>query len=195
MTIPQLATLLVWMAWGASWAVASLWANRTEKRVGAARQSRYQALTIAAWVCLFAYLSPARAGVLAPLFRPLWQAPSAIGWALVLVVGAAAGFGWWGRVHLGRLWSAAVTRKADHRVVDRGPYAIVRHPIYTALIVGSSATALGRGTPLALIGAMLFAVGYHAKARIEERFLGEELGPDYGRYQSRVPMLLPLGAR
>ena len=43
-------------------------------------------------------------------------------------------FAWWARLHLGRLWSGTVTRKADHRIVDTGPYAIVRHPIYTGLL-------------------------------------------------------------
>src|SRR5438445_12979167 len=48
---------------------------------------------------------------------------------------------WWARIHLGRLWSSNVTRKKNHHVVDSGPYGIVRHPIYTGVIVASIATA------------------------------------------------------
>ena len=56
--------------------------------------------------------------------------------ALFIVVLLGLGFTWWARIHLGRLWSSSVTRKAVHRVVDTGPYGIVRHPIYTGIIAG-----------------------------------------------------------
>ena len=42
-------------------------------------------------------------------------------------------FTWWARIHLGRFWSNAITRKEGHRVIDTGPYGLVRHPIYTGL--------------------------------------------------------------
>ena len=64
----------------------------------------------------------------------LWRTPVALAWAMVAVVFAGLLFTWWARIHLGRLWSSSVTRKADHHVVDTGPYGIVRHPIYTGII-------------------------------------------------------------
>ena len=48
--------------------------------------------------------------------------------------------------HLGRLWSGSITRKEGHRVVDTGPYALVRHPIYTGLIFALLATAIAQAT-------------------------------------------------
>jgi protein-S-isoprenylcysteine O-methyltransferase Ste14 len=74
----------------------------------------------------------------------------------LIVVGIL--FAWWARVHLGKLWSGGVERMADHRVVDSGPYAIVRHPIYTGLIAAALATAVIRATPWALLGGALFAI-------------------------------------
>src|SRR5262249_34671190 len=97
-------------------------------------------------------------------------------------------------IHLGRLWSSNVGRKADHRIIDTGPYAIVRHPIYTGLIIASCATASLRGTAGAWIGVALLTIGWYVKARLEERFLREQLGVErYDAYARRVPMLIPFG--
>jgi protein-S-isoprenylcysteine O-methyltransferase Ste14 len=99
---------------------------------------------------------------------------------------------WWARIQLGRLWSSAITRKDEHRLVDTGPYALVRHPIYTGIIIALVATAATEATLMAALGAVLIAIGLWVKARAEERFLLAELGPDaYESYRRRVPMLLP----
>jgi protein-S-isoprenylcysteine O-methyltransferase Ste14 len=111
-----------------------------------------------------------------------------------MVALAACGFlfCWWARLHLGRLWSSAVARTEDHRIVDTGPYALVRHPIYTGIYIALAATAAVRGTVPAALGAVAMAFGWYVKARIEERFLREELGAEnYEAYARRVPMLVP----
>ena len=71
---------------------------------------------------------------------------------MVLLCVMGFGFAWWARLHLGQLWSAFVTRKAGHRIVDTGPYGIVRHPIYTGIIAAAIALALVKGTVIALAG-------------------------------------------
>jgi protein-S-isoprenylcysteine O-methyltransferase Ste14 len=87
-----------------------------------------------------------------------------------------------------------VTRKADHRIVDTGPYGIVRHPIYTGIILSVFATAAFKGTGVAFLGAAIMTVGFWIKARLEERFLRQELGAEtYDSYRRRVPMLVPFG--
>ncbi len=81
-------------------------------------------------------------------------------------------------------------------MVDTGPYGIVRHPIYTGIILASAATAAMRGTALAWLGACVMTTGWVIKARLEEEFLREELGAEtYGEYARRVPMLSPLPRR
>ena len=96
------------------------------------------------------------------------------------------------RIHLGRLWSSAITRKERHRLVDTGPYAFVRHPIYTGIITALVATAAIEATLAALVGATLICSGLWLKARAEGRFLMVELGRDnYKSYCRRVPMLIP----
>jgi len=94
-----------------------------------------------------------------------------------------------------RGWSQ-LTRKADHRVVDSGPYAVVRHPIYSGLLLSLLATAAVKGTLLGLGGFALLLLGIWMKARLEERWLIQELGEGaYVDYRKRVPMLLPFGPK
>jgi protein-S-isoprenylcysteine O-methyltransferase Ste14 len=94
------------------------------------------------------------------------------------------------------LWSGGVTRREGHRVVDTGPYAIVRHPIYTGLMIAMLGTVLVRGTALSLAGFVVLTITYVIKARLEERFLRTELGAEvYDAYARWVPMLLPWGAK
>jgi protein-S-isoprenylcysteine O-methyltransferase Ste14 len=80
-------------------------------------------------------------------------------------------------------------------VVDSGPYAIVRHPIYAGIILSAFATGIAERRLLAMLGAALIAAGLWLRSRLEERFLTTELGPAYEAYARRVPMLIPFGAR
>jgi protein-S-isoprenylcysteine O-methyltransferase Ste14 len=116
----------------------------------------------------------------------------------VCIAFEAAGFGlcWWARLHLGKLWSSNVTRKEGHRVVDTGPYGLVRHPIYTGILTALWATAAAKGTILGLVGAAVLTGGMWMKARLEESWLTKELGEEaYGAYRKRVPMLVPFWPR
>jgi protein-S-isoprenylcysteine O-methyltransferase Ste14 len=126
----------------------------------------------------------------------LWRTPDPVAWVTVPVALFGMGVTWWARFHLGRLWSSNVARKADHHVVDTGPYRVVRHPIYTGIIVASSATAAMRGTLPAWLGVGVMTLGWYVKARMEEGFLREQLGADaYASYARRVPMLVPFFRR
>jgi len=124
----------------------------------------------------------------------LWHVSWTGAWICAALVAVGVAVAWWARLHLGRLWSARVTRKTDHKVVDSGPYAIVRHPIYTGLLLSLLATAAAKGTILGIAGFSVLLIGIYLKARLEERWLTEELGADaYENYRRRVPMLLPFG--
>jgi protein-S-isoprenylcysteine O-methyltransferase Ste14 len=167
-----------------SWTIAAIW---TTRQTGSAPRSSYRLYLAIAMLGFFAlfYIGPSRA-------TPLWLVPDRLGWAGVALTAAGASFAWWARLHLGNLWSGGIVRREGHRIIDTGPYGIVRHPIYTGLIVAAFALAALKATPLALAGALLVAIGFALKARVEERFLAAELGAeDYGRYRGRVPMLIP----
>jgi len=91
--------------------------------------------------------------------RRIWQIGDYGASALVSVMLVGLALTWWARIQLGRLWSSAITRKEQHRLVETGPYALVRHPIYTGIITALLATAATEATPLALLGAVLIAIG------------------------------------
>ena len=109
---------------------------------------------------------------------------------MVALTAVGLAFAWWARIHLGKLWSGGVVLRDDHRVVESGPYALVRHPIYTGLFAAVIAMAVVRATPISLLGAALFVLGFTLKARLEERFL-ETAMPDYAAYRRRVGMIVP----
>ena len=181
----------MWLVWWASWLAAAVWSDRAVKRPAIRHQIIYRVLAGLGTVLLFGvYRHDLRAEMV------LWLPPVALAWAMAAVVFAGLVFTWWARIHLGRLWSSSVTQKADHYEVDTGPYAIVRHPIYTGIIVASVATAAMRGTALAWLGACVMTTGWVIKARLEEGFLREQIGAEtYGEYARRVPMLAPLLGR
>jgi protein-S-isoprenylcysteine O-methyltransferase Ste14 len=189
--MPERVLQGIWIVWWLSWWAAALWSDRAVKQPARHRQILYRVFAAAGVILLFGlYHHDVRVeGV-------LWQTPLVIAWSMVGVAVVGLLFAWWARFHLGRLWSAAVGRKAEHHVVDTGPYAIVRHPIYTGIIIASTATAALRGTALAWLGASVMTIGWMIKARMEEKFLREQLGAAaYDDYARRVPMLSPFGVR
>jgi protein-S-isoprenylcysteine O-methyltransferase Ste14 len=122
----------------------------------------------------------------------VWVNPPLLDWAMLVVIAAGIGWCWWARLHLGRFWSPDVTRKEGHRIVDTGPYRLVRHPIYTGFILIYLGMAIICTTVLALVAVPVMTLGLWLKARVEERFLIEELGGSaYGAYKARTPMLVP----
>lgn len=177
--VPLIAGL--WLAWIVSWHVAALW--RGDKRDEAPRRAYrlHFAIAIAGFFLAFSAWPP---------MARLWPASAVVGWLSVALTAAGFGFAWWARIHLGKLWSGGVVLREEHKVVDSGPYALVRHPIYTGLFMAVIAMALVRATPLSLLGAALFVLGFTLKARVEERFLEAAL-PGYAAYRRRVGMIVP----
>jgi protein-S-isoprenylcysteine O-methyltransferase Ste14 len=176
-----------WVVWFVTWWAAAWWSDRSTGRAAARRQIQYRVLVSVGAILLFG----------AYHHRPgtevtLWRLPEPMQWITVAATVAGLAFTWWARLHLGRLWSSNVARKADHHVIDSGPYGVVRHPIYTGIILASTATAVLRGTAAGWLGVAIMTAGWYVKARTEERYLREELGADaYDAYARRVPMLVP----
>ncbi|MGA7711847.1 MAG: isoprenylcysteine carboxylmethyltransferase family protein [Rhizomicrobium sp.] len=185
---PMVVIFVVWAGWLVSWWTAAVWTHPTLKRAGLLSEFVCRALAVIGFCLLFGFAS----GRYDMIYR-FWRTPNNwFGWVLVFLTVVGFTFCWWARIHLGRLWSSRVTRKHEHHIVDTGPYALVRHPIYAGITLASLATAIAWGTPSAFLGATLMTLGWYIKARIEERFLREELGPQaYDSYARRVPMLVP----
>jgi len=182
---PASAIALLWSIWVVSWLAAAAWADPVQKRAGVQAELRYRFLWLIGMVMLFApahnYVGRLR----------LWMPSLAEAWICVALVAIGLVFSWWARLHLGRLWSADITAKVDHRVVDSGPYGLVRHPIYTGLLLAVFATMAAKGTVWGVAGAVVLTIGVVVKAKLEESFLRGELGPAYDDYAKRIPMLVP----
>jgi protein-S-isoprenylcysteine O-methyltransferase Ste14 len=109
----------------------------------------------------------------------------------VILCAAGLALAVWARYILGRNWSGRVMIKQDHELIRRGPYKIVRHPIYTGLIVALAGTALAlyptaRGVLLVLV----WFVTFYLKSRLEERVLTREFGDQYASYKRGVKAAL-----
>jgi protein-S-isoprenylcysteine O-methyltransferase Ste14 len=98
----------------------------------------------------------------------------------------------WARRHLGRNWSAEVRIAVDHQLVRTGPYRLLRHPIYTAMLGMFLGTAIASSQYHALIGLAILVVAYLRKTRLEEQILRETFGADYDAYCRDTWALVPL---
>jgi len=183
---PGLAIVVLWVGWAISWAVAAVWQAKTEKSAGVRAElpSRVVLVIGAALLLVRAH------GYVGPL--RLWSVTWVEAWVCVGVIAAGFAFSWWARIYLGPLWSGQITKKTDHRVIDTGPYGIVRHPIYTGILLAIAGLVAAKGTVLGVAGGLAVVIGLWMKARVEERWLRQEIGPDvYDAYRRRVPMLVP----
>ena len=179
----QIVGIVLWAVFLLSWQVAAVWRSRTVTQTAWWTRAGDQLVYLLAFALLLA--APGGLG-------RLWQAPVAVVAALLAAEAGGFAFAWWARIHLGRLWSAMITLQEGHRLVDTGPYRLVRHPIYTGLLGAAWAFAVLSGAPASLLGAVMLTAQMSWKARREEAFLRQQLGAaEYDAYAGRVPMLIP----
>ena len=117
--------------------------------------------------------------------------PLRLGGAAVSVLGVALSL--WAIVTLGRHYDLVLEVHAGHQLVRRGPFAWVRHPVYTGLGLHFIGACLATGSVLLMFGTLLLTFpAFYARARAEERLLREQFGAEYDRYAKEVGMLVPL---
>jgi protein-S-isoprenylcysteine O-methyltransferase Ste14 len=181
------ATLgILWLSWLVYWLTAAQRTAPNKRMETLLEGASYRIplaigvlLTVFWWVPLFLWM-PA-----------LWrQSPLAAGAGLVFTV-AGLCFAVWARMHLGKYWSGRVTLKENHRVIQTGPYAWVRHPIYSGLILALFGTAITLGTISAYAGFVFMLISFVRKLKIEETWLRSQFGAEYEAYQNRVKALIP----
>jgi protein-S-isoprenylcysteine O-methyltransferase Ste14 len=115
-----------------------------------------------------------------------------IQWLGLLLTVCGCAFAIWARACLGSNWSATVTVKQNHELIRRGPYAVVRHPIYSGFLLGLAGSALVVGEIRALCGLGLGFLTFYWKSGLEEQFMREQFAAEYERYAQRVSRLIPL---
>jgi protein-S-isoprenylcysteine O-methyltransferase Ste14 len=118
--------------------------------------------------------------------------PGALRWAGLALTALGPLVSIWSAVTLGRHFDLEVEVHGGHEVVRRGPYGVVRHPIYAGLLLHYVGTCLATGNLLLVAGtAFVTLPGLWWRARAEERLLREQLGDPYDRYAREVGMLVP----
>jgi protein-S-isoprenylcysteine O-methyltransferase Ste14 len=100
-------------------------------------------------------------------------------------------FAIWARNHIGRNWSGRVTIKRDHELIRTGPYAHIRHPIYTGLLLAALGTGIALGEYRAFPVVLVIAVGFAYKAKSEEKLLAEHFGPAFEEHKRHTGFFLP----
>jgi protein-S-isoprenylcysteine O-methyltransferase Ste14 len=128
----------------------------------------------------------------APLTRALVPAAPAVAYTGIVLTAAGIGFAIWARVFLAGNWSSSVTVKENHSLVRRGPYALVRHPIYSGILLGLIGTAIAWREVRGAISVALIFVMLCLKIRLEEKFMAEQFGDEYRDYSRQVKALIPL---
>jgi protein-S-isoprenylcysteine O-methyltransferase Ste14 len=175
-----------WLVFLLIWGLAALRVRPTKRTQGLLTRLGDRLLFVLASLLLFFYQSST--GFLAWRFVPDGRAVFLAGVALTWM---GVAFAVWARVHLGADWSGIVALKEGQRLVRSGPYALVRHPIYTGILLAFIGTALAIGELRGLLAVALITTACLLRIRIEERWLLEEFGAEYEQYRREVKALIP----
>lgn len=127
-------------------------------------------------------------GVLGRAVLPARAGLAIFGFAVALIGLAVA---LWARIHLGKFWSDKVVLREDHQLIRSGPYASMRHPIYSGVLLGVLGTALIVDQWRGLLAFALLLANYTIKAKREERILADRFQEEFRQHQSGTGFLLP----
>ena len=108
----------------------------------------------------------------------------------VVLCGAGLAFAVWARAHLGRNWSGIPSIKENHELITSGPYRVVRHPIYTGILVALVGSVLAGGI-VWLAFLVVFSANFLYRIPVEERYMVRLFPDQYPEYKKRSKVLIP----
>jgi protein-S-isoprenylcysteine O-methyltransferase Ste14 len=189
MTAREVFHLLVevpWIVFLLYWIVSAIRTRDTVQTESFA--SRYAILLIetAGFVLLFRHA--AGIGFLGKRFMHRTLASAIVGSILTWI---GIGLAIWARYHLAEYWSARITIKEDHQLIRTGPYARLRHPIYSGIILAAIGSAVVIDEWRCVLGVCLVLTGYCIKARKEEAMLTQQFGEAFREHQKHAGFLMP----
>ena len=176
----------VWILFLVYWQIKAIHTKTTQRLEPVASRI----LRVFLFVIVIALLSTTRIP-LRWLYLQLWPDGPLPFWLGAAVTIAGLLFAVWARVHLGRNWSRSVTIKQGHELITTGPYAVVRHPIYTGILVGFLGTAIALSQVRGLIAFALILLVFWIKLRMEEQWMRSQFGETYANYAQQTAVLVP----
>ena len=175
-----------WIAAGIVWGLAAISVKKSVRAEPLDSRMGHVMTCAVAFALLFS--SSLRIGPLAWRVVSSSEIFAAAGLALTI---AGIVFAIWARLYLGGNWSAVVAIKQGHTLIRTGPYAIVRHPIYTGLLLAMFGTAIQVSELGGFLAVIVAFAAWLAKARLEESFLLAQFGDAYLHYRQQVKGLIP----
>jgi protein-S-isoprenylcysteine O-methyltransferase Ste14 len=125
------------------------------------------------------------------LYLQVWPVGVWPFWVGAAVTIAGLLFAVWAREHLGSNWSRSVTIKPGHELITTGPYAVVRHPIYTGILTGFLGMAIAISQVRGFIVFVLIFLVFWVKLRMEEQWMRSQFGEAYAAYARQTAALAP----
>jgi protein-S-isoprenylcysteine O-methyltransferase Ste14 len=181
--LPLLLSLFEWSIFSLYWSAA---AKNSSRAISSESSQSRRLHGFLVNIALLLVVLPVRA--LNPRFLPRagwipWLGLSIQTASLVLAV--------WARRHLASHWSGEITIKVDHKLIRTGPYHLIRHPIYAAILGMFAGSAIVSGRYLALFGVIIAAFAYRRKIRLEEANLRRAFGLAYNIYERQTGSFIP----
>ncbi len=185
MTTANICSAL-WLVFAAVWLIAMLQTKRTQETKPFGSRLLYGTpVAVASYLMFTNHLPFAWTRI------HLLPRTTALDAVALFLTAAGISFAVWARFYIGKNCSSAVTIKVGHELIRTGPYAWVRHPIYSGLLVALAGTGLARDKFSALPAFAFFWLGFWVKSRMEERFMFKAFGQQYVEYRQSTGSLIP----
>jgi len=178
----------LWLAFSLLWVAAAFTSKRSVQVQSSGSRLLQAGLVVIGVMLIFNFNYVFVSGWLTARLVPE-SAPVVLSGAVLTVLGML--FSVWARLTLGRNWSGTVTIKQDHELIQRGPYRIVRHPIYTGILLAMLGTAFIFGITRCFVGVPIIGLAFWLKMQIEEQFMVQQFGAQYIDYRQHVRALVP----
>lgn len=175
-----------WIVFLVYWIIAAFKTRRTEKKEVFAWRYGIMFLEVFGFSLLFSDYAD-----IGFLRQSIFPRTDVLGVLSIVLVWAGIALALWARWHLGQYWSGRITIKEGHKLIQTGPYARLRHPIYSGLDLAAIGSALEINRWRCLAAVCVIILGFAIKAKREEAMLGAQFGPEFEEHRRRAGFLLP----
>ncbi len=176
----------LWLVFFAFWMLAALRNKRALVRISWRRGLTYGIPVVLGYYCIFT-----KNRAIPWLQTRILPRNTELAIAGIAITLAGMAFAVWARLHLGRNWSSAPMIKEHHQLIRSGPYRLVRHPIYSGILLALAGTCLANGKVGGVLSVALVWLAWIIKSRMEEEFMVRTFGAEYEEYRRTTGALFP----